>query len=227
MGGWVGGWVTGAGESGVGEVLVATSLIARSQFWFKFQMEFVFWDCGSTQVAVAKQSGEVCIVYGNEAAERVRGDPWEFRDGLLHRSAETVCPADLFTWALSSGDNTALSLKHRTSEVAFLLSVAQNMFEGRVLKLPVPPAASSSSNEPFLSSFECEAYWTTAPTVLADGEPLSLWVSLASVMKFIYSNKDNKNRKCHDSFESWRRALQHYGLDPDHAQRSSASKKCG
>ena len=147
--GQVGGWVTGAGESGVGEVLVATSLIARSLFWFKFQMEFVLWDCGSTQVVVAKQSGEVCIVYGNEAAERFRGDPWEFRDGLLHRSAETVCPADLFTWALSSGDNTALSLKHRTSEVTFPLSVAQNMFECRVLKLPVPPAASSSSNEPF------------------------------------------------------------------------------
>ena len=90
VGGWrvgqVGGWVTGAGESGVGEVWVATSLIARSLFWFKFQMEFVFWDCGSTQGVVAKQSGEVCIVYGNEAAERFRG---------VLGSSETDCCTDL------------------------------------------------------------------------------------------------------------------------------------
>ena len=157
-------------------------------------MEFAFWDCGSIQAVVAVQSGKFQIVHGDGAAERFRGDPWEFRDGLLHRSAETVCPADLFTWALSRGDDTALSLKHRTSEFTIPLSAAQNMFDGRVLTLPVPPAASSSSNEPFLSSFECEAYWTTAPTVLADGEPLSLWVSLASVATFLDSHRDRKGR---------------------------------
>ena len=137
-------------------------------------MEFAFWDCGSIQALVAVQSGEFCIVHGNGAAERFRGDPWEFRDGLLHRSAERVRPADLFKWDVELGGDMALSLKHRKAEVTIPLSVAQNMFEGRVLKLPVPPAASSSSNEPMLSSFECEAYWTTAPTVLADGEPPSL-----------------------------------------------------
>ena len=79
VGGWrvgqVGGWVTGAGESGVGEVLVATSLIARSLFWFKSRMEFAFWDCGDIQALVAVQSGEFCIVHGNGAAERFRGGP--------------------------------------------------------------------------------------------------------------------------------------------------------
>ena len=112
----MGGWVTGAGESGVGEVLVATSLIARSLFWFKFQMEFVFWDCGSTQVVVAKQSGEVCIVHGDGAAERFRGEPWDFREGLLHRSAERVRPADLFKWDVELGGDMALSLKHHQTE---------------------------------------------------------------------------------------------------------------
>ena len=139
-------------------------------------MEFAFWDCGSIQALVAVQSGEFCIVHGNGAAERFRGGPWDFREGLLHRSAETVRPADLFKWDVELGGDMALSLKHRETGVTIPLSVAQNMFEGRVLKLPVPPAASSSSNEQFLSSFECEAYWATAPTVLADGEPLSLWV---------------------------------------------------
>ena len=44
---------------------MATSLIARSLFWFKSRMEFAFWDCGDIQALVAVQSGEFCIVHGN------------------------------------------------------------------------------------------------------------------------------------------------------------------
>ena len=194
VGGWrvgqVGGWVTGAGESGVGEVLVATSLIARSLFWFKSRMEFAFWDCGDIQALVAVQSGEFCIVHGNVAAERFRGGPWAFREGLLHRSAETVRPADLFKWDVESGGGMALSLTHRETGVTKPLSVAQNMFEGKVLKLSLPHGA--SSNDTALSHFETEAYWATAPTAFADGEPMNLWVSLVSVMKFLYPHVENK-----------------------------------
>ena len=191
----MGGWVTGAGESGVGEVLVATSPIARSLFWFKSRMEFAFWDCGSIQALVAVQSGEFCIVHGNGAAERFRGGAWDFREGLLRRAEESVRPADLFKWELELGDNMALSLKHRETKVAIPVSAAQNMFEGKVLQLSVPHEASSSSSDPCLSHFETEAYWTTAPTVFADGEPMNLWVSLVSVMKFLYPHVENKSRK--------------------------------
>ena len=59
--------------------------------------------------------------------------------------------------------------------------------------------------------------------MLADGEPLSLWVSLASVVNFLYSHRDNKPRKCMESFDNWRAFLHTYGLDPEHAQRSSRS----
>ena len=97
-------------------------------------MEFAFWDCGDIQALVAVQSGEFCIVHGNGAAERFRGGPWAFREGLLHRSAETVRPADLFKWDVESGGGMALSLTHRETGVTKPLSVAQNMFEGNVLQ---------------------------------------------------------------------------------------------
>ena len=209
----MGGWVTGAGESGVGEVLVATSPIARSLFWFKSRMEFAFWDCGSIQALVAVQSGEFCIVHGNGAAERFRGEPWDFREGLLHRSAERVRPADLFKWDVELGGDMALSLKHRETGVTKPLSVAQNMFEGKVLRLPLPPGANSNSSDPFLSHFETEAYWTTAPTVFADGEPMNLWVSLVSVTNFMYAHLDIKARKCMKSFDGWRKLLEKHGIE--------------
>ena len=101
-------------------------------------MEFAFWDCGSIQALVAVQSGEFCIVHGNGAAECFRGEPWDFREGLLHRSAERVRPADLFKWDVELGGDMALSLKHRETGVTKPLSVAQNMFEGNVLQLSVP-----------------------------------------------------------------------------------------
>ena len=83
-------------------------------------MEFAFWDCGSIQALVAVQSGELCIVHGNGAAECFRGGPWDYREGLLCRPAETVRPADLFKWDLELGDNMALSLKHRDTK--FIIS---------------------------------------------------------------------------------------------------------
>ena len=161
-------------------------------------MEFAFWDCGSIQALVAVQSGEFCIVHGNGAAECFRGEPWEFREGLLHRSAERVRPADLFKWDVELGGDRALSLKHRETGVTIPLSVAQNMFEGQVLQLSLPHGASSSSSDTALSHFETEAYWTTAPTVFADGEPMNLWVSLVGVMNFIYSHLDSKREKVHE-----------------------------
>ena len=110
------------------------------------------------------------------------------------KSAERVRPADLFKWDVELGGDMALSLKHHQTEVTIPLSVAQNMFEGKVLQLPLPLGASSSSSDPFLSHFETEAYWTTAPTVFADGEPMNLWVSLVSVINFIYSHLDTKRK---------------------------------
>ena len=136
-------------------------------------MEFAFWDCGSIQALVAVQSGEFYIVHGNGAAERFRGGPWDFREGLLRRSEESVRPADLFKWDVELGGDMALSLKHRETNVTIPLSVAQNMFEGNVLQLSAPHGASSSSSDTALSHFETEAYWTTAPTVFADGEPIA------------------------------------------------------
>ena len=177
---------------------MATSLIARSLFWFKSRMEFAFWDCGDIQALVAVQSGEFCIVHGNGAAERFRGGPWAFREGLLHRSAETVRPADLFKWDVELGGDMALSLTHRETGVTKPLSVAQNMFEGKVLQLSLPHGA--SSNDTALSHFETEAYWATAPTVFADGEPMNLWVSLVSVMKFLYPHVENKSKKTNERF---------------------------
>ena len=201
---------------------MATSLIARSLFWFKSRMEFAFWDCGDIQALVAVQSGEFCIVHGNGAAERFRGGPWAFREGLLHRSAETVRPADLFKWDVESGGDMALSLTHRETGVTKPLSVAQNMFEGKVLQLSLPHGA--SSNDTALSHFETEAYWATAPTVLADGEPMNLWVSLVSVMKFLYPHVEHPAKKQMRSFDSWENILEKHGLDPQHAQRSTRSK---
>ena len=174
-------------------------------------MEFAFWDCGSIQALVAVQSGEFCIVHGNGAAERFRGGPWDFREGLLHRSAETVRPADLFKWDLELGDDMALSLTHRETGVTKPLSVAQNMFEGKVLQLSAPHGASSSSSDKALSHFETEAYWTTAPTVFADGEPMNLWLSLMSVIHFLYPDRENKAKKCTQSFDGWRRILENMG----------------
>ena len=220
----MGGWVTGAGESGVGEVLVAKPPIARSLFWFKSRMEFAFWDCGSIQALVAVQSGEFCIVHGNGAAERFRGGPWDFREGLLRRAEESVRPADLFKWELELGDNMALSLKHRETKVTTSVSAAQNMFEGKVLQLSVPHEASSSSITTALSHFETEAYWTTAPTVFAEGEPMNLWVSLMGVITFLYPDVERKTRKCMQSFDGWQKILEKHGLDPQHAQRSTRSR---
>ena len=149
-------------------------------------MEFALWDCGSIQALVVVQSGELCIVHGNGAAERFRGGPWDFREGLLRRSAETVRPAYLFKWDLELGDNMGLSLRHRGAKVTIPLSVAQNMFEGNVLQLPALHEASSSSSGTALSHFETEAYWTTAPTVFADGEPMDPWVPLIIVTHYLY-----------------------------------------
>ena len=185
-------------------------------------MAFAFWDCGSIQALVAVQSGEFCIVHGNGAAERFQGEPWDFREGLLHRAAEMVRPADLFEWDVEGGD-VALSLKHRETRVTIPVSAAQNMFEGKVLHLSVPHGASSSSIATALSHFETEAYWTTAPTVFADGEPMNLWVSLVSVTHFMYAHLDIKRRKCMSGFDGWRKLLQKHGLDPQHAQRSKRS----
>ena len=164
-------------------------------------MEFAFWDCGSIQSLVAVQSGEFCIVHGNGAAERFRGGPWDFREGLLRRDAETVRPADLFKWDLELGDNMALSLKHRDTKVTIPVLVAQNMVEGKVLQLSAPHGASSSSSGTALSHFETEASWTTAPTVFADGEPMIPWVSLISVTHFLYPDHEDKSRKCSKGFD--------------------------
>ena len=185
-------------------------------------MEFAFWDCGSIQALVAVQSGEFCIVHGNGAAECFRGGPWEFREGLLHRSAERVRPADLFKWDVELGGDMALSLKHHQTEVTIPLSVAQNMFEGKVLQLSLPHGA--SSNDTALSHFETEAYWATAPAVFADEEPMNLWVSLVSVMKFLYPHVENKSKKQMRGFDSWEKIMEKHGLDPQHAQRSTRSK---
>ena len=86
----------------------------------------------------------------------------------------------------------ALSLKHRETRVTTPVSAAQNMFEGKVLQLSVPHGTSPSSIVTALSHFETEAYWTTAPTVFADGEPMNLWVSLMSVITFIFPDVDSK-----------------------------------
>ena len=124
---------------------MATSLSARSLFWFKSRMEFAFWDCGDIQALVAVQSGEFCIVHGNGAAERFQGEPWDFREGLLHRAAERVRPADLFEWDVE-GCDMALSLKHRETGATMLLSVAQSMFDGKVLRFSLPHGACSVLN---------------------------------------------------------------------------------
>ena len=161
-------------------------------------------------------------MHGNGAAERFRGGPWDFREGLLRRAAETVRPADLFKWDLELGDNMALSLEHRDTRITIPLLVAQNIVEGKVLQLSAPHAASSSSSDTALSHFETEAYWTTAPTVL-DGEPMNPWVSLYNVTRFLFPDNENKSRKCSRSFEGWRKILEKVGLDPEHAQRSRRS----
>ena len=96
-------------------------------------------------------------MHGNEAAERFCGGPWDFREGLLRRVAETVRPADLFKWDLELGDNMALSLKHRDTRITIPLLVAQNIVEGKVFQLSAPHAASSSSSDTALSHFEIEA----------------------------------------------------------------------
>ena len=151
---WVGGWVTGVGECGVEELLVAASFIVRSLFWLNaFQMEFAFWDCGGLQALVAVQSGEFQIVHGIGAAEGFRGGPWEFRDGLLHGSAATVDPKHQFDWDVALGDDMVLSLEHRHYEVSIPCSVAQNMFEGKVLNLSLPHGAGSSSSGTALRIF--------------------------------------------------------------------------
>ena len=127
-------------------------------------MEFVLWDCGSIQALVAVQSGEFCIVHGNGAAERFQGEPWDFREGLLHRAAEMVRPADLFEWDVDGGGDVALSLKHRETGTTILLSVAQNMFEGNVLQVCLPHGAGSSSSHTASSHFEsCLLYTSPSP----------------------------------------------------------------
>ena len=170
-------------------------------------MEFAFWDCGDIQALVAVQSGEFQIVHGNGVAESLRGGAWQFRDGCLHRTAERVLPADLFEWDVEPGGEMALSLKHRETEVTIPLQVAQNMFEGKVLQVSLPHGASSSSSDTALSHFEPEAYWTTAPAVFADGEPMGLWISLVRAINFIYSDLETKTQKWYRSFENWRKIL--------------------
>ena len=133
------------------------------------------------------------------------------REGLLRRSAETVRPADLFKWDVERVGDMALSLKHRDTKVTIPLSVAQNMFEGKVLQLSVRHGATSSSSDTALNHFETEAYWTTAPTVFADGEPMDLWVPIASVMAFPYPHIERKGRTCMQHFDGWLNILQHVG----------------
>lgn len=221
---WVGGWVTGVGECGVEELLVAASFIVRSLCWLNaFQMEFAFWDCGGLQALVAVQSGEFQIVHGIGAAEGFRGGPWEFRDGLLHGSAATVDPKHQFDWDVALGDDMALSLEHRHSEVSIPCSVAQNMFEGKVLNLSLPHGAGSSSSGTALSLFETEVHWSTAPTAFADGEPISLWVPLTHVVAFLYPACSDLKRKCGNTYEAWKRMMQTCGLATDHLQRSKRS----
>ena len=189
-------------------------------------MEFAFWDCGSIQALVAVQSGEFCIVHGNGAAECFRGEPWDFREGLLHRSAERVRPADLFKWDVELGGDMALSLKHRETGVTIPLSVAQNMFEGQVLQLSLPHGASSSSSDTALSHFETEAYWTTAPTVFADGEPMNLWVSLMGVITVLYPDVENKPRKCMQSFDGWQKILEKTWVGPSACAEIQEERGC-
>ena len=182
-----------------------------------------FWDCGGLQALVAVQSGEFQIVHGIGAAEGFRGGPWEFRDGLLHGSAATVDPKHQFDWDVALGDDMALSLEHRHSEVNIPCSVAQNMFEGKVLNLSLPHGAGSSSSGTALSLFETEVYWSTAPTAFADGEPISLWVPLTHVVAFLYPACSDLKRKCGNTYEAWKRMMQTCGLATDHLQRSKRS----
>ena len=85
-------------------------------------------------------------------------------------------------------------------------------------------STSGAFRQETLSHFEAEAYWSTAPTVLADGEPMNLWVSLVSVMKFLYPHVEHPAKKQMQSFGSWEKILEKHGLDPQHAQRSTRSK---
>ena len=68
--------------------------------------------------------------------------------------------------------------------------------------------------------FEAEAYWTTSPTVFADGDPMNLWVSLVGVMNFISPDLEHKGRKCMQSCDNWMTFMQKHGLGHQHAQSS-------
>ena len=182
-------------------------------------MDLAFWDCGGVQAVVGLQSGEFQKVHG--APEAIRGGPWEFRDGLLHGSTETVDPRSLLEWDVTRGDGAAFSLTHKTSGATIPGSVAQNVVDAKVLQFPVQLGGSSSSSEaPPSKLFQTEAFWATAPTAFADGEPMNLWVPFTSVVTFLWTSCPDQKQKICRCYEAWERVLSKCGVDTQHLQRS-------